>query len=185
MKTMPNPQVFPLGDGTQGRVEVSGLIFPCALGKGGVRPAADKREGDGATPLGAWPLRRVLYRPDRLPAAPVTGLPVAALSPHDGWGDDPADPLHYNRPVTQPYPFSHEQMWRDDHAYDVVVILGHNDSPPVPGLGSAIFLHVARPPAEGGPGFRPTEGCVALALADLLTVLRDCGPDSHLIIGEA
>jgi L,D-peptidoglycan transpeptidase YkuD (ErfK/YbiS/YcfS/YnhG family) len=35
----------------------------------------------------------------------------------------------------------------------------------VPGRGSAIFLHLAR------PGLAPTEGCVALALPDLLAIL--------------
>ena len=56
-------------------------------------------------------------------------------------------------------------MWRDDDLYDIVVVLGHNDDPPVPGSGSAIFMHVAR------PGFAPTEGCVALALPDLVSFL--------------
>lgn len=67
----------------------------CALGPAG-RSAA-KREGDGATPVGRFPLRRVLYRADRLPL-PETGLPVQALDPGDGWCDDPADAA-YNRPV--------------------------------------------------------------------------------------
>ena len=46
-----------------------------------------------------------------------------------------------------------------------MVILGHNDDPPVPGLGSAIFLHVAK------DGYAPTEGCVALSREDLLALL--------------
>lgn len=145
----------------------------CALGTGGL--SLDKREGDGATPIGAWPLRRVLYRPDRLPAPPRTALPVAPLDPADGWCDDPADAA-YNRPVRLPHPARHEVLWRDDGLYDVIVILGHNDDPPVPGAGSAIFLHVARPAYAG------TEGCVALALPDLLTVLEDCGPRTVLVV---
>jgi len=48
------------------------------------------------------------------------------------------------------------------------VELGHNDSPPVPGLGSAIFMHVAK------PDYSPTQGCIALALEDLLAVLKEC-----------
>ena len=46
---------------------LAGAIVRCALGRGGVIAAAAKREGDGATPAGLWPLRRVLYRPDRGP----------------------------------------------------------------------------------------------------------------------
>jgi len=56
-------------------------------------------------------------------------------------------------------------LWREDFVYDLLAVLGWNDAPAVPGKGSAIFLHVAR------PDFRPTEGCVALAQADLQRVL--------------
>lgn len=160
-------------DGPAGRLEAAGRSWRCALGKGGL--SANKREGDGATPLGSYPLRRVLYRSDRLSAPPATALPVVPLDPADGWCDDAAHP-DYNRPVRLPHPARHEIMWRDDGVYDVVVVLGHNDDPPVPGKGSAIFLHVAR------PGYLPTEGCVALALSDLLEVLALCGPDTSIRI---
>ena len=147
----------------------------CALGWGGVR--ADKREGDGVTPAGRFLLRRVLYRPDRVPA-PITQLPVAALTPDDGWCDDPADP-QYNRQVRLPYPGRHEEMWRADSLYDVVVILGHNDAPVVPGRGSAIFMHVA------AADYRATQGCVALARQDLLDVLADALPGTVIEIGAS
>lgn len=143
---------------------------PCILGRGGVR--RDKREGDGATPVGSFPLRRVLWRADRL-AMPDTALPCQPIATDDGWCDDPDDPA-YNRPVKHPYPASAERLWREDPLYDVIVVIGHNDDPVVPGAGSAVFLHVAR--ADGGP----TAGCVAFARADLLRLLRDCGPDAVL-----
>ncbi|MGL4960592.1 MAG: L,D-transpeptidase family protein [Inquilinus sp.] len=146
----------------------------CALGKGGVRPG--KREGDGATPTGRFPLRRALYRPDCGPA-PATALPCAAIAPKDGWCDDPADPA-YNRPVRLPYPARHERMWRDDALYDLVIVIGHNDDPPVAGLGSAVFVHLAR------PDWAPTEGCVALARADLLELLAAAGPGDSLVIRQ-
>ncbi len=146
--------------------------YRCALGPAGI--VAEKREGDGATPAGRFPLRRVLYRPDRMDA-PETGLPAAALRPEDGWCDAPGDP-NYNKPVSLPYPASHERLWRDDGVYDIIVILGHNDDPPIPGRGSAIFLHVAR------PGYTDTEGCVALALEDLTALLASCGPGDHLTV---
>jgi L,D-peptidoglycan transpeptidase YkuD (ErfK/YbiS/YcfS/YnhG family) len=136
--------------------------YTCVLGRAGIRP--DKREGDGATPVGSFPLRRVLYRADRL-AAPKTALPVSAIAQNDGWCDAPTD-SNYNKPVTLPYPASAENMWRDDGLYDVVVVLGHNDAPIVPGAGSAIFLHVMPPEGE------TTAGCVALARDDLLELLN-------------
>ena len=146
----------------------------CALGPAGVLAAGRKREGDGATPAGRWPMRRVLFRPDR-GSAPRTSLPVQPLAPNDGWCDAPDD-QNYNRPVKLPYPASAEAMWREDGLYDLVVVLGHNDDPPVPGLGSAIFLHCAR------PDFAPTQGCVALARSDLETVLGLAGAGSTLDI---
>jgi L,D-peptidoglycan transpeptidase YkuD (ErfK/YbiS/YcfS/YnhG family) len=157
-----------------GEVVWQGHRVKAALGKGGLRPAAEKREGDGASPVGAWPLRRVLYRPDKGPP-PQTALPAAPIRREDGWCDDPMDPL-YNRPVTLPYPARAERLWRDDDVYDLVVVLGHNDGPVTPGLGSAIFLHLAR------PDYGPTEGCVALARADLEALLAAAKPGDVLEI---
>lgn len=149
---------------SDGRLEGGGLSLRCALGKGGVLPAAEKREGDGASPAGIWPVRRVWYRPDKGPA-PETGIPAIALRPEDGWCDAPGD-ARYNKWVPLPCPARHERLWRADGLYDLIVELGYNDDPPVAGKGSAIFLHVAR------PGYLPTEGCVALAEGDLRAVLK-------------
>ena len=157
------------------RLVIGALEMRCALGAAGVTRA--KREGDKATPAGRFPLRRVLYRPDRT-APPGTALPVAAMKPEDGWCDAPGDP-RYNAPVTLPYAASHERLWREDGVYDIVVVLGYNDDPPVAGKGSAIFMHVAR------PGYAPTEGCVALALPDLKAVLARCGPGDCIDIHVA
>ena len=151
-----------------GRFDLAARQVRCALGRGGVKPAAAKREGDGASPAGIWPMRRVLWRADRL-ARPVTALPLAAIAETDGWCDASGDPA-YNRPVRLPDPASAERLWLAEAVYDVIVVLGHNDAPPVPGLGSAIFLHVAK------PDYAPTAGCVALALEDLLQVLALAEP---------
>jgi L,D-peptidoglycan transpeptidase YkuD (ErfK/YbiS/YcfS/YnhG family) len=149
-------------------MEGAGLRVRCAVGKGGLKPAADKREGDGASPIGVWPIREVLYRPDKV-SPPLTALPLRAIRPDDGWCDAPDDPA-YNRPVTLPYPASAERMWREDDVYDVVVVLGHNDDPVVPGMGSCIFWHVARAHYEG------TEGCAAVRLSHLLAMLERAKP---------
>jgi L,D-peptidoglycan transpeptidase YkuD (ErfK/YbiS/YcfS/YnhG family) len=122
-------------------------------------------------------LRRVLYRPDRL-SAPTTPLPATPLTPDDGWCDDPADP-QYNRPVRLPYAGRHEELWRADALYDVIVVVGHNDAPVIAGMGSAIFMHVA------SADYRPTQGCVALARQDLLDILAGAGPDTALEIAAA
>jgi len=142
-----------------------------------VKPAADKREGDGASPVGRWPVRRVWFRPDKgLP--PETGVPAIALRPEDGWSDDGREPA-YNRLVPLPCHGSHERLWREDGIYDLIVELGYNDDPPVVGRGSAIFLHVAR------PDYASTEGCVALAQADLREVLKRLADGSVIEIRAA
>lgn len=150
----------------QGRLRLGPLQVACALGRAGC--SLRKREGDGATPVGTWPVLSVLYRPDRL-CRPCTRLPVRPLRASDGWCDDPAD-RNYNRAVRHPYPASAETLWRDDHLYDVVVVLGHNQRPRLRAGGSAIFMHVAQ------EGYSPTAGCIALRRADLLRILERLAP---------
>lgn len=146
--------------------------FPCTLGRGGV--TLDKKEGDGATPVGTFPLRQLIYRADRM-EKPETGLPVEVLSPDTGWCEDPSHP-DYNRKVIVPHPANCDFMTRDDHLYDMTVVIGYNDDPVVPGRGSAIFMHLAR------AGMTPTEGCVGLAADDLRAVLALCTPETHITI---
>ena len=121
-------------------------------------------------------MRRLLYRADRL-AAPRTGLPSAAIAEDDGWCDAPDD-ARYNQQVKLPYGASHERLWRDDGLYDLLVVLGHNDAPVRPGMGSAIFLHCAQ------DEFTPTEGCVALQKSALLALLDIAGPGDRVVIAE-
>jgi L,D-peptidoglycan transpeptidase YkuD (ErfK/YbiS/YcfS/YnhG family) len=163
---------------TAGALSVGEERFACALGRGGL--VVDKREGDGGTPCGRFSLREVLWRPDRGPA-PVTGLGLSEIRPGDGWCDDPADP-EYNRRVRLPHTGRCETLWREDRLYDLLAVIGWNDDPPAAGLGSAIFLHVAR---EGPEGFEPTEGCVALRKDDLREVLARLGEDAVIEIALA
>src|SRR5437868_10668432 len=155
-----------------GRLTWPGGETRAVCGRGGVR--ADKREGDGASPEGTFPLLYGFYRPDRI-ARPASGLAMTALQPNHGWVDDPADP-NYNRLVTLPYAASHEEMWLADGLYDLVVVIGYNTDPVVPGRGSAIFLHVAR------PDFSPTAGCIAIARDALAALLGLLGPGSTITI---
>jgi len=144
-----------------------------AIGPGGI--AVKGGEGDGITPRGIFPVREIFYRADRM-SAPRTGLPLRAIQDNDGWCDAPNDP-NYNRPVKLPYPASAENMWREDHLYDLVAVLGYNDNPVVPGKGSAIFLHVAK------PDYSVTQGCVAMARDDLLAAIEQLKAGDQAIIG--
>jgi L,D-peptidoglycan transpeptidase YkuD (ErfK/YbiS/YcfS/YnhG family) len=100
---------------------------------------------------------------------------VRVIKPDDGWCDAVGD-RNYNRRVRHPYPASAERLWRQDALYDVIVVLDHNRQPRVQGAGSAIFMHLAR------PGYRPTEGCVALARRHLLLVLAAARRDMRIVI---
>jgi L,D-peptidoglycan transpeptidase YkuD (ErfK/YbiS/YcfS/YnhG family) len=150
-----------------GRLLFRGVFYPCAIGKGGM--AANKQEGDGASPIGAWAMRQ--------PYDVQTALPVRIIHPEDGWCDAPDHPA-YNTPIRFPFAASAERMWRDDTLYDLVIALGYNDDPVIAGKGSAIFMHVCR------PQYRPTEGCVAVDKRHLLAMLPHFSTASRVIFSE-
>lgn len=158
------------GDQSRGLLIASGRIIEAAFGKGGI--TSIKREGDGATPLGVMGLISVYVRRGRLQRVRC-GLKVKAIGSKDGWCDAPGD-RNYNRRVPVPYPASHEKMLRDDHLYDVVVVLDANIRPRRQGMGSAIFFHLAR------PDYAPTEGCVAIRRQDMDWLLPRLSPRTKL-----
>jgi len=144
------------------------LTLPCRIGKAGFIDGTLGREGDAKTPLGNYHLRFGLYRADRLPR-PKSPLTFRPLREDDGWCDAPNNPA-YNRFIRLPYPASHEELWREDGAYDIILVMSHNDSPPIAELGSAVFIHISQ------PDDRRTMGCVALAPEDMVQLL----PKLHL-----
>lgn len=155
---------------------VAGKRYPCAVGRAGVAPLDAKREGDGRTPSGAFSFRCLYYRPDKVdPALLPRAWKPMALHPEDGWCDAPSDPK-YNQFVKLPYGASHEELWRADAAYDLIVPLGYNDDPVIPGRGSAIFFHVAQ------PGYAPTSGCVAVSREHFLEILSATRPGDRMRI---
>jgi L,D-peptidoglycan transpeptidase YkuD (ErfK/YbiS/YcfS/YnhG family) len=126
------------------------MLFPCTIGKGGIR--SDKKEGDGATPLGTHRVVGMLYRPDRI----VPPQPWAhAIRTGDLWSDASGD-ASYNHMVRAPYAGSHEILRRADPLYDLVLLTDWNWPNAQAGKGSAIFIHQYR-----RKGY-PTEGCIGL-----------------------
>ncbi len=150
-----------------------GRVFPCTIGRGGLR--ADKREGDGATPVGVHRLIGMLYRPDRIARPADWALPIR---PRDCWSDDPRD-LDYNLMVRAPHSYSHERLWRADPLYDLVILTDWNWPRAARGGGSAIFIHQWR-----RPGF-PTAGCIALARSDLHAIAPRIRYETRLIVPAA
>ncbi|HEX3497439.1 MAG TPA: L,D-transpeptidase family protein, partial [Methylocella sp.] len=144
-----------------GRFHAAPVVVRCAIGRTGIR--RDKREGDRATPGGAFRLLGGLFRADRV-LRKAWGTPMRPAGPSDGWCDDPESAL-YNRRVALPCRASHEKLWRADRLYDLVIVVDFNIRPRRKNRGSAIFLHCAR------PDFAPTSGCIALRFDDLRRLL--------------
>ena len=149
-----------------------GKTYRCAIGENGVTDTPE--EGAKNTPIGSFALRECRYRADRL-SAPATTLPLKIIGQDDGWCDAPSHP-DYNLHIKLPFAASHEQLWRQDHTYDIIVPLGFNDEDIVPGKGSAIFFHLVK------PGYPPTLGCVAVALPDMLEILAKVDKTTRMVI---
>ncbi len=160
------------GDRRRGWIAAGTLRIAVALGRGGI--AADKREGDGATPAGRFRPLRLWWRNDRLPR-PRTLLPVRPITPADGWCEEPHD-RRYNQPIRLGPGAPGDRLARKDGLYDIIVEIDHNTRPRIAGRGSAVFIHVAR------PGLGPTAGCVAMPRPALLRLIRRLGPKTRIVI---
>ena len=147
-----------------------GRRFPCVIGRGGV--VADKKEGDGGTPVGVHRILAVLYRPDRMAPPAIGAVPIR---PYHLWCDDPDHP-EYNKMTRMPFDGSAERLARADPLYDLVLVTDWNWPEAKAGRGSAIFLHRWRRPGC------PTEGCVALHPKHLLWLARNLTDQTRLIV---
>ncbi len=143
-------------------IAVGSLNFQAAIGESG--RAALKHEGDGATPIGSLKLIGGYYRADRVRSL-MTALPMRPIRPNMLWCDAPDHPC-YNRLVSTPFAHSHERLYRDDSLYDICLVMDWNVSSRRRHRGSAIFFHLVR------PGYMPTEGCIAVKLADMIKLLK-------------
>lgn len=140
------------------------------VGYNGVAPPGQKREGDGRTPSGTYGFS---FAFGVSPRPSGVALPWRHAYSFDVWDDDPASP-RYNtwcdlryRPCGRPG-FPPEPMHQVP-VYDYAAVIAYNTAR-IPGLGSAVFLHVG----NGGS----TAGCVSLPMPELLSVLRWLQPSS-------
>jgi len=137
------------------------------IGKNGFAQPGEKREGDGRTPSGVFPLGTAFgYEP-----SVETRMPYRQATAEDLWVDDPgAD--DYNKWVKkgQTKAASFESMRREDLLYRYGIVIEYNTNPVVKGHGSAIFFHVWMDRGES------THGCVALSEKDMLKILRWLDP---------
>ncbi|WP_376876505.1 L,D-transpeptidase [Albirhodobacter sp. R86504] len=147
-----------------------GVTYPCTVGRGGL--ALHKREGDGATPIGAHRIVEMFHRADRIGNAPHWSR---AIGPRDLWCDESGD-RDYNTLVHAPFAHSHEMLRRADPLYDLVLVTDWNYPQAVAGKGSAIFIHTWRRATF------PTAGCIAMRQDHLLHLARRIAPGEPLLV---
>lgn len=137
-------------------------LVSAVIGRNGLAPAGEKKEGDGRTPSGIYPLGPAFGYASSVD----TGLEYRQVGDLDFWVDD-AQSKQYNEWVRgKPAAGSFERLKRRDNLYQYGIVIGYNTHPVVPGAGSAIFMHVWR------KYYSPTSGCVALNQRNLRKILR-------------
>lgn len=153
-------------------LDVGSWRYRCSIGRLGM--TRQKREGDGRTPLGRFPILAWRFRPEGV----IRARPVASwrlIRADDGWCDDLRSGS-YNREIKLPSRLCHEHMWRDDKKYDVVGIMDYNIRQRKIGFGSAIFFHLC------SDEFESTAGCVALSASDMRKILPRLAKGAALVI---
>lgn len=154
-------------------LKVGNKAFRCQIGTGGLKNAAKKVEGDKTTPIGKWYLESLYYRPDRVLRPKFKKkniLKINRITKYCGWCDDIRN-LYYNKHINiNNFPslnINYEKLWREDNAYDILIVISHNINPTVKNKGSAIFIHCSF------SDFRDTAGCIALKKRDLIFMLKN------------
>ena len=143
------------------------------IGRNGFAAPGAKREGDGRTPGGLFPLEYVFG----YATAAASAMPYRQATGDDLWVNDPNSP-DYNRWVKKgdSTAASFERMLLPDRRYRHGIVVGYNRNPVIKGKGSAIFVHVWS--GEGGS----TSGCVALDEAELVRVIGWLDPAKRPMI---
>jgi L,D-peptidoglycan transpeptidase YkuD (ErfK/YbiS/YcfS/YnhG family) len=147
--------------------------FDAVIGKNGFAPPGEKKEGDGRTPSGIYPLKIAFgYNPTI-----KTKMPYRQSLADDVWVDDP-NAKDYNRWVkkSETRSTSYEIMKRDDNLYKYGIVIEYNTDPIIKGNGSAIFLHIWK-----GAG-TSSAGCVAVSEEDIIKILGWIDPAASPLI---
>jgi L,D-peptidoglycan transpeptidase YkuD (ErfK/YbiS/YcfS/YnhG family) len=157
-----------------------GNEFPVVVGRNGLRWSLDsapegvsdfKKEGDGRSPAGMFPLTFAFGRPDK---PRDVRLFYTKLENYSECVDDPAS-RHYNKLVDRLKVGifdwkSSEQMLEVGPGYDLGIFVAHNSFPVRPGDGSCIFLHIWKDATTG------TAGCTAMERDNLKRIVAWADP---------
>ncbi|GJG85899.1 hypothetical protein tb265_10800 [Gemmatimonadetes bacterium T265] len=154
-----------------GAVAVAATAAPPAGASAAAASGPRKREGDGRSPAGVFPLDTAFGFAGR--SALGARLPYVALGPQSECVDDSAS-AYYNtvvdRAAVPRVDWTSAERMRAVAGYRVGVIVGYNAWPVRRAAGSCIFLHVWDGPASA------TAGCTAMDEAALTDVVRWLDP---------
>ena len=143
------------------------------IGKNGFAPAEEKREGDGKTPSGIYPLTMTFGYDANI----RTKMPYRQALVYDIWVDDPqADDYNRWTKIQETKAASYEMMKREDDQYKYGVVIEYNTDPVIKGNGSAIFLHIWKGEAL------PTAGCVAVSEENIIKIIEWLDPQASPVI---
>ena len=147
-------------------------IFSCQIGSGGIVAETKKKEGDKKTPTGKWYLESLFYRSDRIPRPRLKKkgvLKINQITKRCGWCDDISSNF-YNKYIKidnlKSSKINYEKLWREDNAYNIIIVTSHNTKPTIKNKGSAIFIHCSF------SDNRNTAGCIALGKKNLVFLLK-------------
>lgn len=153
-------------------LKVGSKLFRCQIGAGGLKNNKKKVEGDQATPIGKFNLESLYYRSDRVlrpKCKKKNVIKIKKITKHCGWCDDIKN-NYYNRYIKinkfRSLNINYEKLWREDNAYDIIVVISHNLKPTIKNKGSAIFVHCSF------SDYRNTSGCIALERKDLVVLMQ-------------
>ena len=144
-----------------GYLKYKDFKFKCALGKAGI--GNKKIEGDKITPRGTFDIIKIYYRSDRIKKL-SSKFRLIRITKKMGWCDDQKS-KKYNQLIKLPTKYSHENLYRKDNIYDLILVLNYNMKPTIKNKGSAIFIHITK------KNYQSTKGCIALKKNNLVKLI--------------
>jgi L,D-peptidoglycan transpeptidase YkuD (ErfK/YbiS/YcfS/YnhG family) len=155
-----------------GYLKHKNLRFRCALGRSGVKKKI--KEGDNVTPKGTYKIVDIYYRKDRVKNI-SSKFKLIKITKKMGWCDDPKS-RKYNQLIKLPTKYSHENLYKKDNTYDLILVLNYNMKPTIKNKGSAIFIHVAK------KNYKQTKGCIALKKNNLIKLIENISSNTKIKI---
>ena len=163
-------------------LKVGNKVFQCQIGENGIEKDVKKAEGDKKTPIGKWYLKTIYYRSDKVLRPKLKTkdvLKINKITKNCGWCDDIRS-SKYNEYIKinkfKSLNLNYEKLWREDEAYDIVIVTSHNIKPTIKNKGSAIFVHCSFSDK------RNTAGCIALGKKDLVFLIKNLNRNTYIKI---